>query len=134
MTMLFTLSNKLCDSVDRYTDATHFTNRTPFVLVFEEAMIDGEATNHYIRLEAISIDPWPSEPLMVYCSLCERQPFGKSLEKVLSMTYEQGKFSRPKVQAQLGRNNEIEIELKTIYGDPVIIDTVIMQLSVEKFE
>lgn len=129
--MLFTVSNAACDNTNKFTDATHFTNRLPFTIVTDEFMKHGQPI-HYIRLEGISINPWPNKTLLICCNFCERQPYGQNMQNVLAMTYGVEKFTRPRVPVQKVRSREIEIELKSIDGTPINADTVTVQLSINE--
>ena len=124
--MLFTISNMLCDSQDRHSSASHFVNRLPFVIEIDKS-------KHFVRLEGISITPWPGQPVIIYCNLCDHQPIGKNFAKVLSMTYEREKYTRTDVPTQLGRYQEIEIHLKTMDGEDVDeLSDVIIQFSIDQ--
>ena len=94
-------------------------------------MNDNETTPYYARLEGIAIRPWPAQPLLICCNLCDRQIVGQSFENVLSMTYGMEKFTRPNVPARIGRYEEIEIELKTFDGQAVTVDSVTVQLTLD---
>ena len=131
--MLITVSSEFCDNLDRQKKPSHFTNRLPLVITADEPMKE-TVSLYYVRLEGIAIQPWPSKTLIICCSLCDQQLFGQTFEKVLALTYGLQKFTRPKVQTQIGRSDEIEIELKSIDGEIINnIESVTVQLSIEKY-
>ena len=133
--MLITLSNEPCDDLDRHQKPSHFTNRLPLVITTPNEPMKEIGSEYYIRLEGISVQPWPNKPLIICCSLCDQQLFGQTFEKVLGLTYGPQKFTKPKVPTRMGRSDEIEIELKSIDGETINnIESVTVQLSIEKYE
>lgn len=122
--MLVTVSNKVCTDLDKHSSPTNFTNRLPFVIVTD--------TTYSIRLIGISIQPWPETPFLVCCNLCEQQPIAQTFANVLSMTYGNEKFSRPRVPARTGRYEEVEIELVSISGEPIVVESVTAQLTIDQ--
>ena len=133
--MLITVSNELCDNLDRHKKPSHFTNRLPLVITAPNESMKEIASKYYIRLEGISVLPWPKKPLIICCSLCDQQLFGHTFEKVLGLTYGPQKFTKPKVPTQMTRSDEIEIELKSIDGETINnIQSATVQLSIEKYE
>ena len=125
--MLLTLSSELCTSNDRFRNPNKFSNHLPFPIVISEHVNGGP--NYYLKLEGISIDPWPTKPVLICVSLCEPQPCGMSMLKSVSMIYEKGKFTQPKVPAKLGESQEIVIEVITVEDIAVPVRSVTLQLS-----
>ena len=121
--MLFTLSSKLCTVNDQLRKPNKFSNHLAFPIVINRH----EGPDYYVKLEGIDIDPWPTEAVLINVSLCERQLCGK---KTLSMVYEKGKFSQPKVPATQGETQDIVIEVNTVDDSAVKFKYVTLQLSV----
>ena len=125
--MLLTLSSDLCTGQDQFKKPTKFSNRLLFPISIDEHVNGGP--NYNVKLEGISINPWPTKPVLINCNLCEPQPCGKSLVNAVSMIYEKGKFTQPKVPAKLGEVQEILIVLSTVKGETIDATSVTVQLS-----
>ncbi len=121
--MLLTLSSKICTTDDRFRSPKKFSNRLPFPLI-----INGDS-KYYVKLDGIHIDPWPTKPVLICADLCEPQPVSKTMVNALSMIYEKGKFTQPKVPAKFGEMQEIVIEVITVEEPDVIVKSITLQLS-----
>ena len=125
--MLLTLSSELCTIDDQFKSPNKFSNRLLFPIVITEDVNGGP--NYNVKLEGIHINPWPSKPVLICINLCEPQPCGKTMVNAVSMIYEEGKFTKPKVPAKLGQEQEIIIEVITLDGISVNAKSVSVQLS-----
>lgn len=129
--MLITVANTLCSVLDTYQSATHFNNRLPLTIEINEPI--DEILNYFVRLEGITVLPWPEIPFLVCCNFCDTQPCGgQYFENTLSLVYGKEKFTRPKVIARMDRFSEVEIQLKAINGETIEpIEKTVIQFSLE---
>ena len=121
--MLLTLSSELCTASDILKSPSKFSNRLPFPLIISEG------SNYNVKLEGISINPWPTKPVLICADICEKQPCGKNMMNCLAMAYKNGKFTQPKVPTKLGQTQEIVIEVKTLDDIFMHLKSVTLQLS-----
>ena len=139
------LSNELTTVPDRLSEPYHFVNNLAMPLDLEDPIMVNSVKErrmvkspYAMKLETLSVEPWPNQTFLVCCNLCPQAYVGHHFKRILSVgSAYPNSFSQPVLEPHSGgRFKEIEISLHPMKGQSFDmlnnIQTVTVQISIVK--
>ena len=130
--MLITLSSSSAPAIKTSNNSITFTNELPQILEIPNRI--PMFTEKRIKIEGLSIKPWPKSAAILTVNLVEPQIYGnKSYRNIISLVdYKNSNYSKPTIPISPGVYDNITVELSTIDGSVLNVTSVHVQFTIEE--
>ena len=130
--MLVTLSSSSAPAIITSNNSITFTNELPQILEIPNRI--PMFSEKRIKIEGLSIKPWPQSAAILTVNLVEPQIYGnKSYRNIISLVdYKNSNYSKPMIPISPGVYDKITVKLSTIDGSDLNVTSVHVQFSIEE--